>query len=92
MGIDVDAKALRALTAAATAERTTYIYNTTHANRDVERSVTVTWVGGDYLVDVRVLNLPGESAHSDRHIWIIDGKRYIDFADGRIAAPLWHMK
>ena len=84
LGIGVAEKFERALQAATTADRVTYRFQTTNANGDLERDYTVTRVGDDYLIEVHLQAVPGEPVRKDRHIWLLDGAAYTNFADGRV--------
>ncbi len=84
LGIGVAEKVERALEAAAAADHVTYRFQTTNANGDLERDYTVTRVGDDYLIQVHVQAVPGESMLTGRRIWLLDSKLYTDFADGRV--------
>ena len=84
LGIGVAEKVERALEAAAAADRVTYRFQTTNANGDLERDYTVTRVGDDYLIEVHLQAVPGEPVRKDRHIWLLDGAAYTNFADGRV--------
>ena len=86
LDIGVGDKARQALDAAAVANRVTYAFQTTNQNGDLERDYTVTRLGDDYLLDVRLHAVPGEAAQTNRRIWIVDGQVYTDFADGRVSA------
>jgi len=84
LGIGVAEKVERALEAATSADRVTYRFQTTNANGDLERDYTVTRVGDDYLIEVHLQAVPGEPVRKDRHIWLLDGAAYTNFADGRV--------
>jgi hypothetical protein len=86
LGIGVGEKARQALAAAAVADRVTYGFQTTNQNGDLERDYTVTRVGEDYLVEVKLHAAPGEATQSNRRIWILGGEVFTDFANGRVAA------
>ena len=86
LGIGVADKATQALNAAVVADRLTYRFQTTNQNGDLERDYTVTRLGEDYLVEVHLHALPGESAQSNRRIWILGGEVFDDFADGRVTS------
>ena len=86
LGIGVDKKAKQALDAVAVADRIMYGFQTTNQNGDLERDYTVTRVGEDYLVEVHLHAVPGEATQTDRHIWILGGEVFTDFADGRVTS------
>lgn len=85
LGIGVADRVVKALDAAAVAERLTYRFQTTNQNGDLTRDYKVTRVGEDYSIEARTHAVPGETSQSGRRIWIIDGKTWTDFADGRVA-------
>lgn len=84
LGIGVAEKVERALVAAAAAGHVTYRFQTTNANGDLERDYTVTRVGDDYLIQVHLQAVPGESMQTGRRIWLLDSTAYTDFAAGRV--------
>lgn len=84
LGIGVAEKVERALEAAAAADRVYYRFQTTNANGDLERDYIVTRVGDDYLIQVHLQAVPGGPVQKDRHIWLLDGAAYTDFADGQV--------
>lgn len=86
LGIGVSDKAEQALAAVAVADHVTYNFQNTNANGDRERDYTVTRVGEDYWVTVHLHAVPGEATQSERHIWLLDGKVFTDFADGQVVA------
>jgi hypothetical protein len=85
LGIGVAEKANQSLAAAAQADRVTYSFQTTNENGDLNRDYTVTRVGDDYLIAVDVHAIANEPFQNQRHIWILDGRYYTDFEDGRVA-------
>jgi hypothetical protein len=84
LGIGVAQKASQALTAAISADRVSYRYQTTNDNSDLLQAYTVTRVGNDYLIDIHLHAIPGETSQNQQRIWVLDGQAYTDFEDGRI--------
>jgi hypothetical protein len=84
LGIGVSEKADQALAAAAQADRVKYRFQMTNENGDLVRDYGVTRVGNDYLVDVHLHAVAGEAFQNERHIWVLDGRHYTDFNDGRV--------
>jgi hypothetical protein len=85
LGIGVAAKAEQSLEAAAQADRVTYRFQTTNENGDVVRDYGVTRVGNDYLIEVHLHAVPGETFQTQRRIWVLDGQYYTDFEAGRVS-------
>jgi hypothetical protein len=85
LGIGVAARANQALAAAAQADRVTYRYQTTNENGDLVRDYGVTRVGNDYLIEVDLHAVPGETFQTKRRIWVLDGQYYTDFEAGRVS-------
>lgn len=85
LGLGVAEKVDQALAAAASATRVRYRFQATDGNGDLTRDYTVTRVGNDYLLEVRLHAVPGEALRSQGHIWALDGQLYTDFDGGRVA-------
>jgi len=84
LGIGVAQKVDQALAAAKTADRVVYRFQTTNDNGDLTRDYSVTRVGNDYLIDVYLHAVPGETIREQQRIWALDGKWYTDFDGGRV--------
>jgi len=84
LGIGVAEKVEIALTAASTADHVSYRFQTTNDNGDLVRDYTVIRIGDDYLITVHTQAVSGELFRSDQQIWVLDGRYYTDFEDGRI--------
>jgi len=84
LGIGVAEKANQALAAAISADRVSYIFQTTNENGDLIQDYTVTLAGDDYLIDVHLHAIPGETLRNEKRIWVLDGQAYTDFEDGSI--------
>ncbi len=84
LGIGVAEKTDRALVAARAADRVSYRYQGTNDNGDLVRDYTVTRVGNDYLIEIHLHAVPGETFQTGRRIWILDGQYYTDLDGGRI--------
>jgi hypothetical protein len=85
LGIGVAEQVDRALVAATSADRVSYRYQTTNDNGDLVRDYTVTRVGSDYLIEIHLHAVPGETFLNQQRIWVLDDRYYTDFDDGRIA-------
>ncbi len=84
LGIGVAAQADQALAAAGQAERVSYRFQTTNENGDLVRDYGVTRVGNDYLIEVTLHAVPGDTFQTERRIWVLDGQYYTDFDEGRV--------
>ena len=84
LGIGVAEKTGRALVAATAADRVSYRYQTTNDNGDLVRDYTVTRVGNDYLIEIHLHAVPGETFQTEQRIWVLDGQHYTDFDGGRV--------
>ncbi len=84
LGIGVAHKANGSLAAAAQADRVVYRFQTTNENGDLIRNYAVTRLGDDYLIAVDLHAVPNEPSQNGKHIWILGGRAYTDFADGRV--------
>ena len=85
LGIGVAEKASQALAAATSADRVTYRFQTTNDNGDLVRDYTVTRVGNDYLIEVHLHAVPGETFRAQQRIWALDGQYYTDFDGASLA-------
>ena len=85
LGIGVGEKTARALAAAAAADHLTYRFQTTNQNGDLERDYTVTRVGQEYLIDVHLHAVPGETAQSGKRIWRLEDAIFTDLAGAQVA-------
>jgi hypothetical protein len=84
LGIGVGERAEHALAAASQADRVTYRFQTTNDNVDLVRDYLVTRLGNDYLLEVDLHAVPGETSQANRRIWVLDGRYYTDFEAGRV--------
>lgn len=84
LGIGVAEKVNQALTAAMSADRVGYRFQTTNDNGDLVRDYDVTRIGNDYLVEVHLHGAPGDTFRSEQRIWILDGQYHTDFDGGRV--------
>jgi hypothetical protein len=84
LGIGVDEKVNQAMDAAASADRIKYRFQTTNDNHDLMRDYTVTRVGDDYLIQVHLHAVPGDTFRDYQRIWILDEQYYTDFDKGRV--------
>ncbi len=85
LGLGVAEKVNQALAAARSADRVRYHFQMTNDNGDPVRDYTVTRVGDDYLIEIHLHTVPGETFRSQRRIWALDGQFYTDFDEGRVA-------
>jgi hypothetical protein len=85
LGIGVGERAQHALAAASQADRVTYRFQTTNDNGDLVRDYPVTRMGNDYLLEVALHAVPGETSQAERRIWVLDGQYYTDFEAGRVS-------
>ncbi len=85
LGIGVAEKVNSALVAATSADQIAYRFQTTNDNGDLIRDYAVTRVGNDYLIEVHLHTLPGETLRNQHHIWILDGQYHTDFDGGRVS-------
>jgi uncharacterized membrane protein (DUF485 family) len=84
LGIGVQPKVTAALAAATSANQVSYRFQTTNENGDLTRDYAVTRLGENYLVEVKSHAVSGEASQVDRHIWVLEGKTYTDFDQGRV--------
>lgn len=84
LGIGVAQKVDQALAAAKAADRVVYRFQTTNDNGDLTRDYSVTRLGNNYLIEVHLHALPGETVIEQQRIWALDGKWYTDFDGGRV--------
>lgn len=84
LGIGVAQKADQVLGAVADADRISYRFQTTNDNGDLTQDYTVARIGNNYLINIHLHAIPGETFYKDQRIWILDGKIYTDFEGGRV--------
>jgi len=84
LGIGVAQKVDQALAAAQAADRVVYRFQTTNDNGDLTRDYSVSRVGNDYLIEVHLHAIPGETIREQQWIWALDGNWYTDFDGGRV--------
>ncbi len=85
LGIGVAQKVDQALTAAISAERLRYNFQTTNENGDLIRDYTVTRVGDDFSIEIHTHAVPGDVFRSGNRVWILSGEVLTDFDSGRVA-------
>jgi hypothetical protein len=84
LGIGVAQKVTNALSAAAAADKVAYQFQSTNENGDLLRDYTVTRLGDDYFIQVHLHAVPNETYLYEGHIWVLNGKYFTDFEDGRV--------
>lgn len=85
LGIGVSEKVSSGLASASEAIHVQYEFEATNQHGDLERDYTINRVGEDYLVEIHLHAIPGETTLRDRHIWILNDQIFTDFADGQVS-------